>query len=202
MDSGPQSSKKGQTGTASALSAALAQSLWEPRQSWTTATTAGRPDQEEENEMATKSRPWLGPLLGFVFGLMVAGAGLYFTVIKSGDRAVAAGIATSERLTLANAKLASDLASAQSSASELTARLAERQRVINNINVAVRQLSEAGLANGLRPFEAKLSTEISKRYRYLTQRLNCINKIAVPSAIVLAVAVTASIFTRGFTRLP
>ena len=93
-------------------------------------------------------RSLLGYVLCVAFGATVSLSAVWLFVVEPGNRAIAAGLATASELKSANAKLASDLASAQSSASDLARRLADRQRVINEIDQSVEPLG-SGLADGI-----------------------------------------------------
>ena len=82
-----------------------------------------------------------------VTALLTSGAWYHFAV-QPGNRAVAEGLATASQLEAANAKLSGDLADANSSVKRLTDSLADRQRVINDINSSVKQLG-SGLDSGI-----------------------------------------------------
>jgi hypothetical protein len=94
------------------------------------------------------AKSWIGPVAGFIAGLVVAGCALYFAIIVPGDKLAAAGRVTITELAVANGKLSRDLASARSDVSDLARQRDDRQRVINKIDGSVKQLG-SGLGDGI-----------------------------------------------------
>jgi methyl-accepting chemotaxis protein len=90
-------------------------------------------------------------IVATVSAVIAVGAASYFeyrTLVEPGNRAVEAGRVTIAELKDANTKLSTDLDATKASATELTSRLRDRQRVINDINKSVGQLG-SGLESGI-----------------------------------------------------
>ena len=94
--------------------------------------------------MNEKVRFYLSWVLCAVFGASIATSVIFSTAIKHSDKLLRDAQSTITQLADTNRRLQEDYRLAQSTATELEGRLAERQGVINNIAATVDSMS-AGL---------------------------------------------------------